>query len=93
MSTPPPQVNERCATHFLNRSIDSQQITEHSALSMDRYHALSDYVMDTLMENLELILDVMGNSRYEVEYHVHLCALCFACAHRSDVVTEWGLDA
>ncbi len=37
---------------------------------MERYHALSDATMDTLLESLETLLDILGGSRYEVEYSV-----------------------
>ncbi|KAF8078377.1 hypothetical protein FPV67DRAFT_1557718 [Lyophyllum atratum] len=36
---------------------------------MERYHALSDATMDTLLESLEALLDDLGNPNYEVEYH------------------------
>ncbi|PFH50748.1 hypothetical protein AMATHDRAFT_144376 [Amanita thiersii Skay4041] len=36
---------------------------------MERYHALSDATMDNLLESLEELLDGLGNSNYEVEYH------------------------
>jgi hypothetical protein len=41
-----------------------------STLPVDRYHALADSTMDTLLESLEVLLDDMGDSNYEVEYHV-----------------------
>jgi frataxin len=37
---------------------------------MERYHKLSDAVMDELLESLESLLDEHGNPDYEVEYHV-----------------------
>ncbi|TDL28566.1 Frataxin [Rickenella mellea] len=39
-----------------------------SDIPMERYHALSDATMDTLLESLETVLDMLGSSRYEVEY-------------------------
>jgi hypothetical protein len=46
--------------------------TNHSDLTMERYHALSDTTMDTLLESLELLLDDLGNPGYELEYHVRI---------------------
>jgi len=40
-----------------------------SNLSMERYHALSDKTMDTLLEKLETTLDSESNPAFEVEYH------------------------
>jgi frataxin len=37
---------------------------------MERYHALSDATMDTLLESLESLLDDLGDAGYELEYHV-----------------------
>jgi len=46
---------------------------------MERYHALSDATMDSLLESLESLLDDMGNPAYEVEYHVsQFRSLCFS---------------
>ncbi|KAF9778172.1 Frataxin [Thelephora terrestris] len=42
----------------------------HSELSVERYHALSDATMDTLWESLEGLLDAEGNPNYEVEYNL-----------------------
>ncbi|THV05964.1 Frataxin, partial [Dendrothele bispora CBS 962.96] len=39
-----------------------------SSLPLERYHRLSDSAMDTLCEDLENILDNLGNPSYEVEY-------------------------
>lgn len=41
-----------------------------SHLTMEEYHQLSDTTMDILLESLEGLLDVLGRSNYEVEYHV-----------------------
>jgi frataxin len=41
-----------------------------STLPVERYHALADSTMDTLLESLEILLDDIGDSNYEVEYHV-----------------------
>ncbi|KAF9451782.1 Frataxin [Macrolepiota fuliginosa MF-IS2] len=40
-----------------------------SDLPMERYHALSDSTMDSLLDSLENLLDNVGNANYEVEYH------------------------
>lgn len=37
---------------------------------MERYHALSDATMTTILERLEELLDEVGNDAYEVDYHV-----------------------
>lgn len=37
---------------------------------MEQYHKLSDEVMDTLVENLEELIEDHGDSSFEVEYHV-----------------------
>ncbi|KAF8845413.1 Frataxin [Paxillus ammoniavirescens] len=36
---------------------------------MDRYHALSDATMTTLLERLEELLDGIGSDEFEVDYH------------------------
>jgi frataxin len=41
-----------------------------SNLTMEQYHQLSDTTMDSLLESLENLLDGLGRSNYEVEYHV-----------------------
>lgn len=41
-----------------------------SNLSTERYHALSEATMDSLLESLEGLLDELGSDGYEVEYHV-----------------------
>ncbi|KAJ3907839.1 hypothetical protein F5879DRAFT_794839 [Lentinula edodes] len=40
-----------------------------SSLSMEQYHKLSDDAMDTLVENLEELIEDHGDSSFEVEYH------------------------
>lgn len=40
-----------------------------SNLPMERYHALSDATMNTLLESLEELLEDIRDSDYEVEYH------------------------
>ena len=45
-----------------------------SELPIERYHALSDATMDTMLDNLENLLDDLGKSEYEVEYSVRLPA-------------------
>ncbi|KAI5835460.1 Frataxin [Schizophyllum commune Tattone D] len=39
-----------------------------SELPIERYHALSDATMDTMLDNLENLLDDLGKSEFEVEY-------------------------
>ncbi|KAL1739456.1 hypothetical protein HDZ31DRAFT_49378 [Schizophyllum fasciatum] len=39
-----------------------------SELPIERYHALSDATMDTMLDNLENLLDDIGKREYEVEY-------------------------
>jgi hypothetical protein len=46
--------------------------TACSNLSIERYHALSDATMTTLLERLEDLLDTVGNDAYEVDYHVSM---------------------
>ncbi|KAJ7597276.1 hypothetical protein C8J56DRAFT_314425 [Mycena floridula] len=56
----------RCS-HFV------REITVHpllrSILSMERYHSLSDKTMNSLLEELEDIVDQHGNPSHEVDYH------------------------
>ncbi|KAG6832213.1 hypothetical protein H0H92_004178 [Tricholoma furcatifolium] len=40
-----------------------------SDLPVDKYNALSEATMDTLLESLENLLDDLANPDYEVEYH------------------------
>jgi len=40
-----------------------------SHLTIERYHELSDTTMNILLESLENLLDGLGRSNYEVEYH------------------------
>lgn len=42
---------------------------------MERYHALSEATMDSLLESLESLVDGIADSNYEVEYHVRVKAL------------------
>jgi frataxin len=48
---------------------------------MERYHALSDATMDTLLESLESLLDDLGNPSYELEYHVCICTFFSSRSH------------
>lgn len=69
LSTPAPFLNERLiqavALHlFLPDEPNSSNLT------VDRYNALSDATMDSLLESLEVLLDDVSNPEYEVEYHV-----------------------
>ena len=70
ISTPPLQNNERFGRDRLQnlRHDDNSVIISH--LTMEEYHQLSDTTMDILLESLENLLDVLGRSNYEVEYHV-----------------------
>ncbi|THH16773.1 hypothetical protein EW146_g3934 [Bondarzewia mesenterica] len=43
--------------------------TNISDLSVDRYHALSDATMDTMLDSLESLLDDFSDPSYEVEYN------------------------
>nr|GAT47888.1 mitochondrial iron uptake protein [Mycena chlorophos] len=43
--------------------------TSSSTLPIERYHALSDETMDNLLHSLEELVDSVGTSGYEVEYH------------------------
>lgn len=54
---------------------------DHSDLTMERYHTLSDATMDTMLESLESLLDDLGNPSYELEYHV--CIRCLRQFHAS----------
>jgi len=36
---------------------------------MEQYHKLSDATMETLLGSIEELLDTLGRSSYEVEYH------------------------
>ncbi|KAI5898661.1 Frataxin [Schizophyllum commune H4-8] len=40
----------------------------YSELPIERYHAISDATMDTMLDNLENLLDDLGKSEFEVEY-------------------------
>lgn len=72
MATPPPQVNIRFAyrsrMYFPSYSLLTYPAS--SDLSTERYHALSDATMDSLLESLEELVDGLGSDSYEVEYHV-----------------------
>ncbi|TRM61438.1 hypothetical protein BD626DRAFT_570658 [Schizophyllum amplum] len=39
-----------------------------SELPVERYHEISDATMDTMLDNLEELLDGLGRREYEVEY-------------------------
>ncbi|KXN84781.1 hypothetical protein AN958_12075 [Leucoagaricus sp. SymC.cos] len=45
---------------------------------MERYHALSDSTMDSLLESLENLLDDVADPNYEVEYHSGVLTLKLA---------------
>lgn len=36
---------------------------------METYHSISDEMMDSLLESLEVLVDSLNNKQYEVEYH------------------------
>jgi len=40
-----------------------------SSLTMEQYHKLSDETMDTLLEDLEELVENHGDPTFEVEYH------------------------
>jgi hypothetical protein len=50
--------------------MNSRNCAAFSHLSLHKYHVLSDATMDALLEELEILLDRVGNPKYEVEYHV-----------------------
>lgn len=68
-ATPPAQVNHRWVPGTFTLKARRADLWD-SDLTVERYHALSDATMDTLWESLEELLDVEGNSNYEVEYSV-----------------------
>lgn len=73
LSTPPPHVNHRCAIFFQALAPDSLAtwtLIYYSDLPMDRYHALADTTMISLLERLEHLLDEVANEGFEVDYHV-----------------------
>jgi Frataxin-like domain len=55
---------------FLALEAGNDLLSHTSKLPADKYHALSDQTMDTLLDELETLLDSLGNPEYEVEYHV-----------------------
>ena len=61
-----------------------------SELPIERYHALSDATMDTMLDNLENLLDDLGKSEYEVEYSVRLLAA--HCYFVSCMISERCID-
>ncbi|KAJ8077324.1 Mitochondrial matrix iron chaperone [Marasmius tenuissimus] len=69
-TTPTAQCQVRTALGIppgLNKEIETLEF--NSSLSVEEYHELSDEVMDTLVEDLESLIDEHGNPSYEVEYH------------------------
>ncbi|KAG9314654.1 hypothetical protein JVU11DRAFT_5459 [Chiua virens] len=62
-------------THALQGSLHRRALSTpaphitHSDLPMDRYHALADATMTSLLERLEDLLDEMTNEGFEVDYH------------------------
>ena len=85
MATPPPQVNSirfACRSRIYFPSSSPIIHLVFSNLSTERYHALSDATMDSLLESLEGLLDELGSENYEVEYHVRPSLLFFfQCAN------------
>ncbi|OJA09109.1 hypothetical protein AZE42_02574 [Rhizopogon vesiculosus] len=58
-----------------------------SDLSMERYHALSDATMTTILERLEELLEGVGNDTYEVDYHSGVLTLNLA-THGTYVINK-----
>ncbi|TFK23119.1 Frataxin [Coprinopsis marcescibilis] len=58
-----------------------------SHLSMEEYHRLSDFTMDSMLERLESILDDIGSPNYEVEYHSGVLTLNLG-AHGTYVINK-----
>lgn len=62
---------------------------------MDRYHALADATMISLLDRLDNLLDEIANEGFEVDYHVscrmtHVLDETRQCeATNSDIITEW----
>lgn len=52
-----------------------------SELPVERYHALSDATMDTLLVSLEELIDAEANTNYEVEYSVRCDSFSHARIH------------
>lgn len=48
---------------------------------MERYHALSDTTMESLVDELENLLDEAGDPTYEVEYHVYWSLFASSCIY------------
>lgn len=64
---PPGQGEVRIASPWYSWSIAWEL---YSKLPMERYHALSEATMESLLESLESLVDDVADSSYEVEYHV-----------------------
>ena len=47
-----------------------KRLSAHSELSVGDYHSLADDTMDTLLDQLEVLVDSLDNPKYEVEYSV-----------------------
>ena len=58
---------------------------------MEQYHKLSDEAMDTLLEDLEQLVEDHGDSSFEVEYHVCL-SLRVRTSVPENTFTEWSFD-
>lgn len=72
---------------------------------MDRYHALADATMISLLERLEDLLDGIANEGFEVDYHVSRGVTTPAYeldetrrrearCHKPlmDIIAEWGTN-
>ncbi|KAH7883905.1 Frataxin [Phlebopus sp. FC_14] len=59
----------------------------HSDLPMERYHALSDATMTTMLERLEDLLDEIANNTLEVDYHSGVLTLNLA-SHGTYVINK-----
>lgn len=63
-----------------------------SDLTIAQYHELSDYTMDTLLEQLEEIVDADLSKDYEVEYSV--CTfLSLPTFYHDSIRLGWCFDA
>lgn len=63
----------RCCLHYA-----------YSDLSTSQYHAIADATMDSLLDQLEVLVDAQDDSQYEVEYSVRVldmlaCRLTLSC--------------
>jgi len=69
LSSHSPHPLKVAAQRHRRHTSNSAALAPFSELSTDRYHELSNVTMDNLLDSLESLLDEIGNSIYEVEYH------------------------